>query len=361
MSSIVSRSPSSMNHWKEAFWMSIRLGRSSTCFRREKLLRVRGAATRVVKSGCLPYGYEGEWEMRTGESRRGTAKYTQRGRGGARASGWVAARRSRTIDAGSAGRQARGEEGPRLRPLRLLELDLGAGLFQLRLDLVGLFLGRALLDRVGSAVDQVLGLLQAQAGDRANDLDHLDLLVAGVGEHDVEGGLLLRRRCAVAARRGRARGRHRNGSGGGDAPRLLELVLELDELKNACLAPLLDFFVDVDCCHYDSSPSVASSSAASGSASSASAASAGSAVASAVSPWASSWSMRACSTPTRAGKVILPSAPRLGFCLAAASFLRRGFATQVRLLPPVLLPVLPRCPSSSPDRRGSRAPSCSSV
>lgn len=43
--------------------------------------------------------------MRTGESRRGTAKYTQRHRGGARATGWVAARRSRTIDAGSETRQ----------------------------------------------------------------------------------------------------------------------------------------------------------------------------------------------------------------------------------------------------------------
>src|ERR1043166_4042948 len=107
MSSIVSLRPSSRNHWNEAFWMSIRLGRSSTCLRREKLLRARGAATRVVKSGCLPYGYEGEWEMRTGESRRGTAKYTQRSRGGARASGRVAAWRLRTIDAAPAGRQNR--------------------------------------------------------------------------------------------------------------------------------------------------------------------------------------------------------------------------------------------------------------
>ena len=43
--------------------------------------------------------------MRTGESRRGTDKYSQRCRGGARATGWVAARRSRTIDAGSETRQ----------------------------------------------------------------------------------------------------------------------------------------------------------------------------------------------------------------------------------------------------------------
>src|SRR5207248_11057688 len=49
MSSIVSRRPSSRNHWNEAFWMSIRLGRSRTCFRREYDLRARGAATLVAK------------------------------------------------------------------------------------------------------------------------------------------------------------------------------------------------------------------------------------------------------------------------------------------------------------------------
>src|SRR5918992_3810232 len=48
MSFIVSRRPSSMNQWKDAFWMSIRLGRSRTCFRREKLLRARGAATPLL-------------------------------------------------------------------------------------------------------------------------------------------------------------------------------------------------------------------------------------------------------------------------------------------------------------------------
>src|ERR1700745_4113709 len=92
MSSMVSRRPSSRNHWNDAFWMSIRLGRSRTCLRREKLLRARGAATRVVKSGCLPYGYEVNVEMRTGERRRGTAKYSERGGGCESAGGQVAAR-----------------------------------------------------------------------------------------------------------------------------------------------------------------------------------------------------------------------------------------------------------------------------
>src|SRR5437763_15093661 len=92
MSSIVSRRPSSRNHSNEAFWMSIRLGRSRTCLRREKLLRARGAATRVVKSGCLPYGYEVDVEMRTGERRRGTDKYSERGGRCASPDGCAAAR-----------------------------------------------------------------------------------------------------------------------------------------------------------------------------------------------------------------------------------------------------------------------------
>src|SRR3954447_4492341 len=57
MSSIVSRRPSSRNHLKEAFWMSIRLGRSRTCLRREKVLRARGAAVVLLKMRSLPWNY----------------------------------------------------------------------------------------------------------------------------------------------------------------------------------------------------------------------------------------------------------------------------------------------------------------
>src|SRR5262245_54375933 len=73
----------------------------------------------------------------------------------------------------------------------LFQLDARAGLFELGLDLLGLVLVDALLDGAGGAVDDVLGLLQAEARDRAHDLDHLDLLVARGGEDDVEGVLLL--------------------------------------------------------------------------------------------------------------------------------------------------------------------------
>src|SRR5207253_10533900 len=54
-----------------------------------------------------------------------------------------------------------------------LDLDFGAGLLELCLDRVGLVLGDALLDRLRSRVDEVLRLLEAETGDRADDLDHL--------------------------------------------------------------------------------------------------------------------------------------------------------------------------------------------
>src|SRR5712691_6957178 len=99
----------------------------------------------------------------------------------------------------------------------LLELDARPGFLELALDRVGLFLVHALLDRLGSRVDEVLGLLEAEARDRADDLDHLDLLLARPGEDDVERRLLLGSSLAAAA----AGSRDRDGGGGGDAPLLL--------------------------------------------------------------------------------------------------------------------------------------------
>src|SRR5659263_305267 len=109
-----------------------------------------------------------------------------------------------TSDATLLARQTQAQRGSTLCPLAgllcgeglrrvglLLDLDDRAGLLELLLDVLGLVLGHALLHRVGSLVDQVLGLLEAQAGQRADDLDHLDLLVADTGQDDIELGLLL--------------------------------------------------------------------------------------------------------------------------------------------------------------------------
>src|SRR5205814_1889464 len=73
----------------------------------------------------------------------------------------------------------------------LLQLDGGAGRLELRLRLLGVLLGNLFQDRLGGTVDQILGLLQAEAGERAHLLDDLDLLVAGGGQDDVELVLLL--------------------------------------------------------------------------------------------------------------------------------------------------------------------------
>src|SRR4051794_32773482 len=103
----------------------------------------------------------------------------------------------------------------------LLDLDGAAGLFDLGLQLLGLVLVDAFLDGLGSLVDERLGLLEAQAGGRANDLDDLDLLVAGRRQDDVERGLLLGRlgRVAAAAAADRRRNADRRR---GDAEGLLE-------------------------------------------------------------------------------------------------------------------------------------------
>jgi ribosomal protein L12E/L44/L45/RPP1/RPP2 len=87
---------------------------------------------------------------------------------------------------------------------RLLDLDGGAGLLELALELVGLLALDALLDGLGRLVDERLGLLEAEAGRRADDLDDLDLLVAGAGEDDVERALLLGGAAVVAAAAGAA-------------------------------------------------------------------------------------------------------------------------------------------------------------
>ena len=82
--------------------------------------------------------------------------------------------------------------GPAGPPTRAyLSSTVPAGPLEGRLGLLGVVLADPLEHRLRCAVDQVLGLLQAEAGERADLLDHLDLLVAGRGQDDVELDLLL--------------------------------------------------------------------------------------------------------------------------------------------------------------------------
>src|SRR5690349_4771607 len=68
----------------------------------------------------------------------------------------------------------------------LLDGDRSAGALEGSLRLVRGLLVDLLEDGLRRAVDQVLGLLQAEAGERAHLLDDLDLLVARGLKDDVE-------------------------------------------------------------------------------------------------------------------------------------------------------------------------------
>src|SRR4051794_16931704 len=122
---------------------------------------------------------------------------------------------------------------------RLFELDASARFLDLGLQLLGLVALDALLHGLRRLVDQGLGLLQAEAGGRADHLDDLDLLVARAGEDDVDRRGLLLGGGAIARRRpgGRGRGGYCRG---GDAERLLERLDALGQLEDRDALELLD-------------------------------------------------------------------------------------------------------------------------
>src|SRR5262245_15210017 len=103
------------------------------------------------------------------------------------------------------------------RPTALLELDLGAGAFELLLGLVGVLLGDVLEDGLRSRLDELLRLLEPEAREAADLLDDLDLLVPGRGEDDVELVLLLGGAVTGGGPRGGGPRGHRHGRGGGHA------------------------------------------------------------------------------------------------------------------------------------------------
>src|SRR5581483_2115930 len=140
---------------------------------------------------------------------------------------------------------------------RLLQFDGAAGILDLLLDLLGLVLVDAFLDRLGSALDQRLRLAEAKAGDRADFLDHVDLLAAVAGENDVELGLLFGSRGSGGASAARSR---RNGdrSSGRNAPLLLELLGEIRGLENGQFGKLVDQLSNVS--HFNISNRVFNSS-----------------------------------------------------------------------------------------------------
>ena len=87
----------------------------------------------------------------------------------------------------------------------LLDLDFRADFVEFLPDGFGLVLVDGFLEDLGHRLNEVLGFLQSEAGDFADDLDDVDLLVGReADERDVELGLLFGRR-----RRSRRRRRRR--------------------------------------------------------------------------------------------------------------------------------------------------------
>jgi hypothetical protein len=83
------------------------------------------------------------------------------------------------VKADSFAAQATGRSGA-----ALLNVDFCPGVFELFLDCGGFFFVDALFHCLGSAINQILGFFQAQAGDFTNRLNHVDLVSAHFGEND---------------------------------------------------------------------------------------------------------------------------------------------------------------------------------
>src|SRR6185312_12484585 len=96
-----------------------------------------------------------------------------------------------------AGRLRSGAAAPaRARPLpaALLYFYSGAGVDELFLDGLGFFFIDAFFDGLGSAIDQILGFLETQAGNFAYRLDDVNLIRTRRGQNHGKFGLLFRRR-----------------------------------------------------------------------------------------------------------------------------------------------------------------------
>src|SRR5215213_10035861 len=104
----------------------------------------------------------------------------------------------------------------------LLDVDGGAGLAELRRRGLGLVLRHAFLHRLRGRLDQVLGLLQAEAGQLADRLDDVDLVRAEVGQHHAELGLLLDWRGGSSVTTTTSGGGRGHRHGGSHAPAILK-------------------------------------------------------------------------------------------------------------------------------------------
>ena len=76
---------------------------------------------------------------------------------------------------------------------KLLQFNLGASGFQFLLGFFSFSLGKAFLNSLRSAVDEVFGFLQAEAGQFADSLNNLNFVSADFCQNDVEFGFFFSR------------------------------------------------------------------------------------------------------------------------------------------------------------------------
>ena len=100
-------------------------------------------------------------------------------------------------------------------------------------DLLGIFLGNGFLQGLRAVVDDLLGFLQAQAGQSTDDLDDSDLVRAAFLQDDVELGLLFSGLSSTGS------GSSNSGSGSGDTEGLFKSMDKLRQLEDG---QTLNFF-----------------------------------------------------------------------------------------------------------------------
>ena len=137
-----------------------------------------------------------------------------------------------------------GEARPEPVAIAYLSSTLAPSASSLALSFSASAFGTPSLTAFGARLDQVLGLLEAEAGDLAHRLDDVDLLVAGAGEDDGELVLHLDR----SGSSGAGSGGDRDRSGGADAPLLFEQLAELSGLEDRQGRELLDQLFQISHC-----------------------------------------------------------------------------------------------------------------
>ena len=125
---------------------------------------------------------------------------------------------------------------------KLLDLGLGASFLQLGDQLLCVFLGDSFLHGLGAVVDQLLGVLQAQAGSGTDNLDKAQLGSAGSLQDDVELGLLLDLNSGSS-------GSSNSSGSGGNAENFFQSVDQLGQLHDCQFLNLLNQSSDLFRCH----------------------------------------------------------------------------------------------------------------